>query len=70
MAEAGFTGAVTGIALEEARSSLATLIGQIMAIFRTLITYALSISRMLFNFISTHPEATLQLVGVMYIWMT
>jgi len=59
-----------GIAMDEAKSFLATLVGQIIAILRTFITWALSMFRRIVSFAGEHPEAFTLIVGNAIIWVS
>lgn len=55
---------------EEARSAIATLIANVMAILRTFINWALSVFRQIITFAGEHPEAMIQTIGIATIWLT
>jgi len=55
---------------EEARSGLATLIGNIMGILRQLIAWATSMFTRITSYVGEHPLAMVQLVGNFCIWMS
>jgi hypothetical protein len=55
---------------EEARSVLATVFGQLLAMVRSIVNFLMKISAQLFTYISEHPlAATLAICNVM-IWVS
>jgi hypothetical protein len=55
---------------EEARSVLATIIANIMAIIRTIINWAIAFFDKIVTFAGQHPEAFLLTVGNLIIWVS
>lgn len=63
-------GAVTSPAVEESRSVLATMIGQLMTIVRQIIDAVLRITRQIITYASEHPLALILLVTNIAIWVS
>jgi hypothetical protein len=63
-------GVVAGVGLEEAKSSIATLIGQVMAMLRTFLEWALSLFNKIITYAGEHPLALLLTVGNAVIWLS
>jgi len=63
-------GAEVQVATEEARSMMATVVGQILAIVRTIVTYVMEVVDKITAWIGEHPLATLLMVANICIWVS
>ena len=63
-------GASVQVASEEARSLMATVVGQIIAIVRTIVTYVMEAVDRITSWIGEHPLATLLMIANICIWVS
>jgi len=68
--EAVAMGAVAEPAMEETKSLLATIFGQLLTIVRQIIDAVLKVTRQVINFASQHPLALTLLVANIMIWVS
>jgi len=63
-------GASVQVASEEAKSLMATVVGQIIAIVRVIVTYVMETMDRIASWIGEHPLATLLMIANICIWVS
>jgi len=70
MAEEAVASGVAQTSADEARSVLASLITQLLALTRQIIDHALKLARKIITYASEHPLAMILLVANLCIWVS
>ena len=70
MAEAAAVAAVAQTSADEARSVLASLVTQLLALVREIVDHAIKMAKQIIKYLSEHPLAMTLLVCNIMIWIS